>query len=96
MKRRQPKSGRHLRVRRAAIVKLRRTGLRRPPRLRAVAAGAPEIWVVGNHYVTAVLADKPAWPLHHQSELITQNAVWTVHHVFSHRVSPLNILRAFK
>jgi len=68
----------------------------RPPYLRAVAAGAPEIWIVGNHYVTAVLSNKPAGPLHHQSEVITQNAVWTVNYIFSHRASPLNILRAFK
>lgn len=80
----------------AAISKVRRTGLRRLPNLRAVAAGASEIWIVGNHYVTAVLADKPAGPLHHLSEVIAQNAVWTVLYLFIHHATPLDILRAFK
>jgi hypothetical protein len=31
--------------------------------LQAVAAGAPEIWVVGNYYMTAFLADDPVRPL---------------------------------
>jgi hypothetical protein len=54
-------------------------------------AGAPEIWIVGNHYVTAVLADKPAGPLHHQPEVITRNAVWTVLYLFIHHATPLKI-----
>jgi hypothetical protein len=78
------------------LTRLTPAGLRRPPHLRAVAAGAPEIWIFGNHYVTAVLADKPAGPLHHQSEVITQNAVWTVPYLFIHHATPLDILRAFK
>ena len=77
------------RVRNAAISKVRRTGLRRPTHLRAVAAGAPETRIVGNHYVTAVLADKPAGPLHHQNEVITQNAVWTVLYLFIHHATLL-------
>jgi hypothetical protein len=76
--------------------KVRRTGLRRPPHLRAVAARAPEIWIVGNPYVTAVLADKQAGPLHRQSEVVTQKAVWTVLYPFIHHATPLDILRAFK
>jgi hypothetical protein len=70
--------------------------LRRPPHLRAVAAGAPETWIVGNHDMTAVLADKPTGPLHHQSEVITQNAVWTALYLFIHHATPLDILRVFK
>jgi hypothetical protein len=70
--------------------------LRRPPHLRAVAAGAPETWIIGNHDMTAVLADKPTGPLHHQSEVITQNAVWTALYLFIHHATPRDILRVFK
>ena len=56
--------------------------------LEAIAAGAPEIWVFGNHGMTAVLADEPTRPLQHQSEVITQNTVRTVHYLFSHGTLP--------
>jgi hypothetical protein len=46
--------------------------------------------------MTAVLADKPPGPLHHQSEVMTQKAVWTVLYLFIHHTTPLDILRAFK
>src|SRR6266852_3749788 len=52
--------------------------------LHAIVARALEIWVIGNHYMAAHVADKPRRPLQHRSELIAQNAVWTANYLLSH------------
>src|SRR2546426_6025095 len=52
--------------------------------LHAIVARAFEIWVIGNHYMAAHVADKPGCPLQHRSELIAQIAVWTANYLLSH------------
>jgi hypothetical protein len=60
----------------------------RPLHLQAVAAGAPEIWIFGDHYVAALLANKPAWALQHRPALIARHAVWTANYLLSHLKAP--------
>jgi hypothetical protein len=43
----------------------------RPIFPRAMRAGAREIWIIGNHHMPALLADKPARALQHRSEAFT-------------------------
>jgi hypothetical protein len=38
---------------------------------RALPAGALEIWIIGNHHMAALLADKPARALQHRPEAVT-------------------------
>jgi hypothetical protein len=54
-----------------------------PLHLRAVAARAPEIWIVGNGHMAAPLADKPARPLQHRPVLIAQHAIRTTYDLLS-------------
>jgi hypothetical protein len=47
-------------------------------------AGALEIWIIGNHHMAALLADKPARALQHRPEAVTQHAIWTPNNFVSH------------
>jgi hypothetical protein len=50
----------------------------------AASAGALEIWIIGNHHMAALLADKPARALQHRPEAVTQHAIWTTNNFVNH------------
>ena len=52
--------------------------------LQAPAAGAPEALVSGKHYMAALFADKPFWPLQHCPEFIVQNAIRAANYFLTH------------
>src|SRR5437868_9458690 len=52
--------------------------------LHAIVARALEIWVIGDDYMAAHVADKPGCPLQHRPELIAQNAVGTANYLPTH------------
>jgi len=56
----------------------------RPVYPRAPPAGALEIWILGNHHMAALLADKPARALQHRPEVVTQHAIWASNSFVSH------------
>ena len=60
------------------------TAIKLPPYPQAVAAGALEIFVFGNHRVTALLADMPTRTLQHRLVPIAQHAIWTTNDWVSH------------
>jgi len=45
---------------------------RRSVQFQAPAAGASEARIFGKHYMAALFADKPVWPLQHCPELIAR------------------------
>lgn len=47
-------------------------------------AGALEIWIIGNHHVAALRADKPARALQHRPEGVIQLAIWASNNFVSH------------
>jgi hypothetical protein len=55
-----------------------------PVYLRALPAGAFETWIIENHHMAALLADKPARALQHRPEAVAQHAIWTSNNFVSH------------